>query len=106
MASDKQRPEVVKRLRNGGIARNSKEAYVLLLRCVGIRPQLPATSTYKYAMVRIADLIDRPTCHLVENEDGYTACSECGCTALCMLDAVFCPDCGARVIHKEETNDQ
>ena len=37
------------------------------------------------------------TCHLVEDEDGYTACSECGCTALCMRDAVFCPDCGARV---------
>lgn len=44
---------------------------------------------------------DRPTCHLVEDEDGYTACSECGCTALCMRDAVFCPSCGARVIHKE-----
>lgn len=44
---------------------------------------------------------DRPTCHLVEDEDGYTACSECGCTALCMRDAVFCPICGARVIHEE-----
>ena len=44
---------------------------------------------------------ERPTCHLVEDEDGYTACSECGCTALCMRDAVFCPSCGARVIHKE-----
>lgn len=62
MISDKERREVVKRLRNGGIARNSEEAYVLLLSCVGIRPQLPATSTYEDAMVRIADLIDRPTC--------------------------------------------
>lgn len=44
---------------------------------------------------------DRPTCHLVEDEDGYTACSECGCTALCMRDAAFCPSRGARVIHKE-----
>ena len=49
------------RLRNGGIARDSKEAYTLLLSCVGIRPQLPATSTYEDAMVRIADLIDPPT---------------------------------------------
>lgn len=47
----------------------------------------------------------RPTCHLVEDEDGYTACSECGCTALCMRDAVFCPSCGARVIHKEENDE-
>ena len=61
MISDDERREVVKRLRNGGIARSSDEAYVLLLWCVGIRPQLPATSTYKYAMVRLANLIDRPT---------------------------------------------
>ena len=54
----------------------------------------------------LADFIYRPTCHLVEDEDGYTACSECGCTALCMRDAVFCPSCGARVIHKEEDDDQ
>ena len=54
----------------------------------------------------LADLIDRPTCHLVEDEDGYTACSECGCTALCMSDAVFCPDCGARIVRKGATDDQ
>lgn len=43
----------------------------------------------------LADLIDRPTCHLVEDKDGRTACSECGCTALCLLDATYCPDCGS-----------
>ena len=43
----------------------------------------------------LADLIDRPTCHLVEDEDGRTACSECGCTALYLLDATYCPDCGS-----------
>ena len=42
---------------------------------------------------RLADLIDRPTCHLIEDEDGYTACSECGCTALCLRDATYCPAC-------------
>lgn len=56
--SDDERREVAKRLRNGGIARNSEEAYVLLLSRVGIRPQLPATSTYEDAMARLADLID------------------------------------------------
>lgn len=44
---------------------------------------------------KIADLIDRQTCHLVEDEDGRTACSECGCTALYLLDATYCPDCGS-----------
>lgn len=46
---------------------------------------------------KLADLIDRETCHLVEDEEGRTACSECGCTALYMLDASYCPDCGAEV---------
>lgn len=56
--SDDERREVAKRLRNGGIARNSEEAYVLLLSRVGIRPQLPAANTYENAMARLADLID------------------------------------------------
>lgn len=47
-----------------------------------------------YDVEVLADLIDRPTCHLVEDEDGRTACSECGCAALCLLDATYCPDCG------------
>lgn len=51
---------------------------------------------------RIADLIERPTCRLVEDEEGCTACSECGCTALCMSSASFCPDCGAEVVRDED----
>lgn len=47
---------------------------------------------------RIADLIDRPTCHLIEDQDGRTACSECGCTALYMSDATYCPDCGGMIV--------
>lgn len=49
---------MAKRLQNGGIARNSEEAYVLLLSRVGIRPQLPAANTYEDAMARLADLIE------------------------------------------------
>ena len=46
---------------------------------------------------RLADLID-PTCYLTRDKDGYMACTNCGCTALCMSDATYCPDCGARVV--------
>lgn len=105
MISDDERREVVKRLRNGGVARDSEEAYVLLLWCVGIRPQLPATSTYEDAMVRLADLIDRPTCKRLKNERSYWRCSNCG--AFVRWDAVtdltgvrpasYCPNCGATV---------
>ena len=38
------------------------------------------------------------TCRVVEDEEGRTACSECGCTALYMLDASYCPNCGAEVV--------
>ena len=37
------------------------------------------------------------TGHLIVDKDGRTACSECGCTALYMLDATFCPDCGCKL---------
>ena len=47
----------------------------------------------------IADLIDRPTCHLIEDKDGRTACSECGCAALYMSDATYCPDCGGMIVN-------
>jgi hypothetical protein len=63
MPTGDERRVVAARLRDGGIARNSEEAYTLLLSCIGIRPQLPAVRTYKDAMARMADLID-PTCEL------------------------------------------
>ena len=112
MTSDKTCREVAKRLRNGGIARNSEEAYVLLLSRIGIRPQLPATNTYEDAMARLADLIDRPTCRI-----GYVpgsadrSCSACGETFSTGTyqggdheehEFMFCPNCGARVVRGDE----
>ena len=98
--SDDERREVVKRLRNGGIARDSEEAYVLLLSRVGIRPQLPATSTYEDAMARLADLID-PTCEMVPQGEGFR-CSACGTYHDMSGFEEFpwprCPECGARVV--------
>ena len=47
---------------------------------------------------RLAALIDRPTTTLTEDEDGRTCCANCGCVALYMSDAAYCPDCGAEVV--------
>lgn len=112
MISDEERREVVKRLRNGGIARNSNEAYVLLLTLIGIRPQFPAASTYEDAMARIADLIDRQTCFDTESKDSTSfTCSVCGFSESKLTVDPFtlsfrsfkpsyryCPNCGARVV--------
>lgn len=114
--SDDERREVAKRLRNGGIARNSEDAYVLLLSRVGIRPQLPAANTYEDAMARLADLIEpdpERTCHFVydKDEDEFK-CDACGyfvtqsesqkeeyyVTQLTAECFVHCPFCGAMVV--------
>ena len=111
------REEVAKKLREGGIARNEAEAYVLLLHCIGIRPQLPAVNTYKPALERLADLID-PTCKphitseiLTESITKYTAeCSNCGAIfgdfptmeQAKTTHPVYCPSCGARVVSDDD----
>lgn len=110
--SDETRREVVRNLRNGGIARNSEEAYVLLLSRVGIKPQLPATSTYKDAMVRLADLIDRQTCKLrFDSVHQDFVCTRCGAWFDGFQtfdghgkwnDMRYCPNCGARVVRGDE----
>ena len=109
MISDNERREVAARLRNGGIARDSEEAYVLLLSRVGIRPQLPATSTYEDAMVRLADLIDRPTCTMTykpewSGDEIYPTaayqCSNCGCVVNEGITE-YCPSCGCMVSNFE-----
>lgn len=52
----------------------------------------------KTGLYKLADMIDRPTCHLIEDQDGRTACSECGCTMLYLSDATYCPDCGGVIV--------
>ena len=95
--------EVVERLRSEEIARNVKEAYVVLLSCIGIRTQLPAVRTYKDAMVRMADLID-PTTHIGVNKHGRVYCTNCGCDDWCLADGShFCPNCGARAVRDDDT---
>jgi hypothetical protein len=102
MITDRQRREVAERLRILASHAPADKDYVL--DALGLYPGEYIDGFDPYRVNELADLIDRLTCHLIEDEDGYTACSECGCTALCMRNAVFCPSCGARVIHNEEND--
>lgn len=96
--TSEERSEVAERLRGEKIARNSEDAYVVLLSCIGIRPQLPAVRTYKDAMARMADLID-PTCHLLPSFDGGFGCDRCYTWYPSMKEKTnYCPNCGARVV--------
>lgn len=102
--SDSERSEVAENLRYAadypGYEIRYMEQFIAELRET-VFCDVCSNAGYSDILQRIADLID-PTCHLVEDENGYTACSECGCTALCMLDASYCPECGARVVSGDE----
>lgn len=99
MVTDEERREAIENLRCLSYmnrVRYKEEFYELLDETV----MEPDTGYHEMNDVfkRIADLIDRPTCHLIEDQDGRTACSECGCTALYMSDATYCPDCGGMIV--------
>ena len=99
MVTDEDRREAIENLRLLSYmnrVRYKEEFYELLDETV----MEPDTGYHEMNDVfkRIADLIDRPTCHLIEDQDGRTACSECGCTALYLSDATYCPDCGGMIV--------
>lgn len=98
--SDDERRETVENLRclsYTNRVRYKEEFYELLDETV----MEPDTGYHEMNDVfeRIADLIDCPTCHLIEDKDGRTACSECGCAALYLSDATYCPDCGGVIVN-------
>lgn len=104
--SDEERMEVAKRLRGiEAVQFDDGE----LVDCGEVETELCLASDdgawYRLEdVLRLADLIEpapERTCRLVEDDENRTACSECGASYLCMSDASYCPDCGAKVIEEE-----
>ena len=101
--TDEERRETAEKLRTmcmGG-CRYAEQFYELLKEKV-----MNAWDFHEFEDVadRLADLIEpepERTCRLVEDSENRTACSECGASYLCMSDASFCPDCGAKVTEEE-----
>lgn len=100
MITDEKRREVAARLRTltDGESPMTERSVNDLYTALGF-PWSFGTGIECAVIRHLADLIDRETCHLIEDEDGYTACSECGCTALCMRDATYCPACGRVIVN-------
>lgn len=103
MTTSDERREAAGRLRQGGVARDATEAYVLLLYCIGVSPQLPAGATYQRACGRLADLID-PMCRIPYDRDASAlmcgprlTCTACGAHVPTGVGYRYCPHCGARV---------
>lgn len=106
--SDEERREIAEKLRNLKPKDASDDFFAsfILFETMGFKywsetaydNSIEDTGLTKTGLYKLADLIDRPTCHLIEDQDGRTACSECGCTALCLSDAAYCPDCGGVIV--------
>lgn len=106
--SDKERHEIAGKLRNLMPEDASEDFFAssYLFHAMGFKywtetaydSGIENSGLTKTGLYKLADLIDRPTCHLIEDQDGRTACSECGCTALCLSDATYCPYCGGVIV--------
>lgn len=108
MVTDEERREVVKNLRYTvserrygvpGAFGTFVDIDELMTELLGRRVYDSEVAVPYHEAMRIADLIDRPTCHLIEDEDGRPACSECGYAALYLSDVAYCPVCGSMIKH-------
>lgn len=84
-----------------------RDVFERILACVG----------YEYGNIfdYLADLIDRPTCKNVSEDQDVFECSECRCKAEMIIDVCneygdtfsmslmpsFCPECGSEVMDNE-----
>ncbi len=103
MASDKERLEIVKKLRR--TANDDLNGLSLQRNLAAITKA--EDGSWRGVMRRLADLIDRPTCEMKSiPKTSYRVCSRCGafvrkdavtdCTEV--IPARFCPNCDARVV--------
>lgn len=105
MTSDEKRRDVAKRMRDYDVAEFRESAIVPFLECLG-----HGYVGWRGILDELADLIDRPTCQMVECAIDHGS-SSCGmrCTA-CGKEFEhvkpgfgwrYCPNCGAVVTEKE-----
>lgn len=105
MTSDEKRREVAKRMREYDVLEFRESAIVPFLDFLG-----HGYVNWRAIIDELADLIDRPTCHVVEHKThcGSYGCEEAGtlwvlsCGDECVNDSDFppryCPECGAEVV--------
>lgn len=105
MANDNQRREAAREIRQFlSVSQNDRAWDNDGLQTVG---RLVGTSVGENILVRLADLIDRPTCkNLATKAADELLCSECGehvdiayMESADDYHARYCPNCGAEVIH-------
>lgn len=100
--SDKERREVAHRMREFDVSEFKESAIVPFLECLGI-----GYVNWRGVLDMLADLIDRPTCQMVECTIDHGSrscgmrCTACGKEFEHMKPGFgwrFCPNCGATVV--------
>lgn len=103
MSSDEKRREVASRMRDFDVSEFKESAIVPFLECLGI-----GYVDWRGVLDRLADLIDRPTCHISETDHEFedsVRCDRCRTTFNRPWEPFkYCPNCGAVVTEKEEDN--
>lgn len=103
MISDEKRREVAKRMREYDVAEFRESAIVPFLECLG-----HGYRDWRGILDTLADLIDRPTCHISETDHEFedsVRCDRCRTTFNRPWEPFkYCPNCGAVVTEKEEDN--
>lgn len=115
MISDEKRREVARKLRTGaGFMRENAKWYEYDLDAVACGNRAyrniaaavedygnSINGNYLHIMETLADLIDRPTCKMVREGEGFR-CSACGTfhdmSGFAEFPWPYCPNCGAEVV--------
>lgn len=100
--NDEKRREVADKMRGYDVAEFKESAIVPFLECLG-----HGYTNWRGILDELADLIDRPTCHMVEctidhgSRSWGMLCTACGKEFEYMKPSYvwrFCPNCGAKVV--------
>lgn len=100
MVTDKERREAARELRGYGFDVLKDGSLLSTLKDVTGR------SCWRDCLIALADLIDRPTCHICETDhefEGSVRCDRCRMTFMRPWEPFkYCPECGARVVTDDE----
>lgn len=77
--------------------RDHRACAVALYGAVGLA--MDGAPSVRQAILRLADLIDRPIVPVEVNEHGRAYCPNCGCDDWCIAGGShYCPDCGVELL--------
>ena len=98
--SDSERREVAERMRAYDVSEFKESAIVPFLDCLGV-----GYLNWREILDSLADIIDRPTCHISETDHEFedsVRCDRCRTTFNRPWEPFkYCPNCGAVIIDAE-----